>query len=204
MKKVLAVLALPFLFACGADTPTQAPMDFQPQFILTAGSGDTWYFMGNVTTGGTGVVSGSVEYIAEGPGSPPLPGNWAATAVFKYAVGGTPYTVDGTGSFLLDEYSGLTITVSDGSTSAQLDLTGDASAFDTELPGPPTTWTSGQLQLGGITANLTALQDTPFGGEPTVTDPTTKDDCKKGGYEDFGFKNQGQCVRFVETGKDSR
>lgn len=35
-------------------------------------------------------------------------------------------------------------------------------------------------------------------------DPTTKDDCKKDGWTDFGFKNQGQCVRFVETGKDSR
>jgi len=40
--------------------------------------------------------------------------------------------------------------------------------------------------------------------EPEVTDPTTKAECKKGGWEDFGFKNQGQCVRFVETGKDSR
>lgn len=35
-------------------------------------------------------------------------------------------------------------------------------------------------------------------------DPQTKDECKKGGWEDFGFKNQGQCVRFIETGKDSR
>ncbi len=35
-------------------------------------------------------------------------------------------------------------------------------------------------------------------------DPQTKDDCKKGGWEQFGFKNQGQCVRFIETGKDSR
>lgn len=29
-------------------------------------------------------------------------------------------------------------------------------------------------------------------------------DCKKGNYENLGFKNQGQCLRFVETGKDSR
>lgn len=34
--------------------------------------------------------------------------------------------------------------------------------------------------------------------------PTTADDCKKGGWADFGFSNQGQCVRFVQTGKDSR
>lgn len=34
--------------------------------------------------------------------------------------------------------------------------------------------------------------------------PTEKNQCKKGGWEEFGFKNQGQCVRFFETGKDSR
>jgi hypothetical protein len=36
------------------------------------------------------------------------------------------------------------------------------------------------------------------------TDPTTKADCNKGGWADFGFRNQGQCIRFVNTGKDSR
>ena len=37
-----------------------------------------------------------------------------------------------------------------------------------------------------------------------VNNPTTKDDCKNGKWEDFDFKNQGQCIRFVNTGKDSR
>lgn len=32
----------------------------------------------------------------------------------------------------------------------------------------------------------------------------TKDECKNGGWEQYGFRNQGQCVRFIETGKDSR
>ena len=39
---------------------------------------------------------------------------------------------------------------------------------------------------------------------PEPTSPSTKDDCKKGGWEGYHFKNQGQCVRFIETGKDSR
>lgn len=34
--------------------------------------------------------------------------------------------------------------------------------------------------------------------------PETSDDCKKGGWEKYGFKNQGQCIRYVNTGKDSR
>ena len=35
-------------------------------------------------------------------------------------------------------------------------------------------------------------------------DAQTRNDCMNGGWEDFGFKNQGQCVRYVNTGKDSR
>jgi hypothetical protein len=27
--------------------------------------------------------------------------------------------------------------------------------------------------------------------------PTTKEECKKGGYKEFGFKNQGRCITFV-------
>lgn len=41
-------------------------------------------------------------------------------------------------------------------------------------------------------------------GDIAVTDaqppPTSKSECKDGGYERFGFKNQGQCVAFVEQG----
>lgn len=37
-----------------------------------------------------------------------------------------------------------------------------------------------------------------------ANDPTSKEDCKRGGWQQFGFRNQGQCVRFVNTGKDSR
>jgi len=34
--------------------------------------------------------------------------------------------------------------------------------------------------------------------------PETKDDCKNGGWATYGFRNQGQCIRFVNTGQDSR
>lgn len=43
-----------------------------------------------------------------------------------------------------------------------------------------------------------------FWGTITVANPTTKEECKNGGWMQFGFKNQGQCARFVETGKDGR
>ncbi|HEX5798217.1 MAG TPA: right-handed parallel beta-helix repeat-containing protein [Candidatus Saccharimonadales bacterium] len=41
-------------------------------------------------------------------------------------------------------------------------------------------------------------------GECNSPVPLNKDECKKGGYETFGFRNQGQCIRFVNTGQDSR
>jgi len=31
-----------------------------------------------------------------------------------------------------------------------------------------------------------------------------KADCMDGGWRELGFRSQGQCVRFVETGKNSR
>ncbi len=37
-----------------------------------------------------------------------------------------------------------------------------------------------------------------------LTNPVVKADCLNNGWKASGFKNQGQCVRFVETGKDSR
>ncbi len=37
-----------------------------------------------------------------------------------------------------------------------------------------------------------------------IPNPEAKDDCKKDGWMEYGFENQGQCIKFVETGKDSR
>jgi hypothetical protein len=39
---------------------------------------------------------------------------------------------------------------------------------------------------------------------PSLTLPTTKAQCKNGGYEDFGFKNQGRCIASVQRAADSR
>ena len=44
-----------------------------------------------------------------------------------------------------------------------------------------------------------------FGGSLSFRgNPATKDECKNDGWVIFAFENQGQCVRFIETGKDSR
>ncbi len=35
-------------------------------------------------------------------------------------------------------------------------------------------------------------------------DASEKDQCMNDGWKDFGFRNQGQCIRFINTGQDSR
>jgi hypothetical protein len=56
-------------------------------------------------------------------------------------------------------------------------------------------------------SGLTRLTSDALASEEWVTDwqplpgpsgPQTKADCKNGGYKDFGFKNQGQCIKAVK------
>ena len=46
---------------------------------------------------------------------------------------------------------------------------------------------------------------TTYDFEPLVGPPTTKDSCKNGGWSTFDlprlFKNQGDCIQYVNTGK---
>jgi hypothetical protein len=45
------------------------------------------------------------------------------------------------------------------------------------------------------TAGMAAAHSAVANTDPK---PTSKADCKNGGYQTFGFKNQGQCVAYVE------
>jgi len=70
---------------------------------------------------------------------------------------------------------------------------------------------------GGLEMTLTAREHVDvrmgFGAEKDerfdwtrfyVLSLDNKDQCKDGQWQAMGFKNQGQCVRYVETGMDSR
>jgi len=52
----------------------------------------------------------------------------------------------------------------------------------------------GQIVANGINAlgQEHALLLTPIA-------PTNKDQCKHGGWKNFGFKNQRECIKFVTT-----
>lgn len=55
-------------------------------------------------------------------------------------------------------------------------------------------------------ADYLTINDTTFDFEleVPVEGPETIEDCQDGGWEQFDFRNQGQCIRYVNTGKDSR
>ena len=59
------------------------------------------------------------------------------------------------------------------------------------------------VALGAAAAHAAALKPTAVakGGASYPPMPTSKAQCMNGGFAAFGFKNQGQCIRFVNTGK---
>lgn len=59
---------------------------------------------------------------------------------------------------------------------------------------------------GFVYENSELFQKVMLIHNPVAEDPNPeiKEDCKKGGWEAFSFQNQGQCIRYVNTGQDSR
>jgi hypothetical protein len=75
---------------------------------------------------------------------------------------------------------------------------GVASCSVTYTPGP-----SGALRSDTITASYGGdSTHTPSGETTTVkVQPTSEADCKKDGWKNYGFRNQGQCIKFVNHGE---
>ena len=68
-------------------------------------------------------------------------------------------------------------------------------------PGPVTrTFTANTLVE--IRLALGGERDWDFDWTPFTVGPASKDDCKRGGWEAFGFRNQGQCIKFVKNAGD--
>lgn len=124
------------------------------------------------------------------------------------AGGGTPTDFDFCVPFTqeYDHPAGSNLIVEVVNTSLDLQAAARDACNDTEIPCTtarafalsPTATTATVVDRTGLIMKL--VSPTP----PAPVDPVTHEDCYLGGWSDFGFKNQGQCVRLVETGKDSR
>jgi hypothetical protein len=56
--------------------------------------------------------------------------------------------------------------------------------------------TGGKATITNSGPSVTISYQVGF-GEPSPPGLEDKQACKKGGYEEFGFKNQGQCIKAV-------
>jgi hypothetical protein len=128
--------------------------------------------------------------------------------------GGSTVTDDG---YNLDDDGtcGLTATTSHSDTPAGLDPSGlqnNGGPTQTILPATgspvigavPTGTTLNGVQVCPRTdqRGVASVGNCTIGAVEVHFRPTTKDQCKNGGWRDFSqFKNQGDCIQFVNTGK---
>jgi hypothetical protein len=91
-------------------------------------------------------------------------------------------------------------------------LASPASPAQTTVPaGTPLAWGANAAVDEGqsdVPSGLTGVVAVSAGGwhnlavkQVAELGPTSKADCKKGGYKDFGFKNQGQCIKAVKKAR---
>ncbi len=120
----------------------------------------------------------------------------------------------GSGGFGL-QFTGLVRVVDGGGPNSAADTFQTAYEYGGPLPpGPPPPPLPGPTTCSSFPGPFRTGPRSPFFfpavftnevGDVSVTDtrrlPTSKDQCKKGGWRTYGvFKNQGDCVSFVATG----
>lgn len=89
---------------------------------------------------------------------------------------------------------------------AELTVTGTSSHGETYPPTPHIYIddTSKEVSVDDVEGQYDSEESGNARAYFLVPVPETKNDCKKGGWKEYGFKNQGQCIKFVNTSKDSR
>jgi parallel beta-helix repeat protein len=75
---------------------------------------------------------------------------------------------------------------------------GDASGPSDEGPG------TGDSVSANVDFDPWLTGGCPLDPPPPPPDPETRADCMRGGWQDYGFENQGHCLQYVKTGVDNR
>jgi hypothetical protein len=151
---------------------------------------------------------GSFEFSVSGTAAGPFPGTFTESGTFTTVSLG----------FLSGFSSTFTITSAAGTVTGSKLLAGNNSmascnAFGggnlVEARNLATTYTATVNGVQRGPSPATVSLDGVLGAPPGFTETfasigldqlTSKEQCKKGGWQSFGFKNQGDCVSFVATG----
>lgn len=194
-------------------------LDLQPSFATVTGTSATWSFKGEIISwyGGPGAegapFEGTVTLTILGDDTDPVDPCAAyrpTTTSFTYTVNGVTHTLSGRGTavsyadcFGNVEGPRIQINATPPDYYWTVEVYNPADGEDFPLTPPalgawPYVFSTGQISTReGFMALLSELTGGP--GRPTL-----KDECFRGGWKAFGFKNEGQCVKYVETGKDTR
>lgn len=214
--RVLAYLAPALFVAAGCgDTATQPALEVRAELLAQpGGAAPAWSAIG----------PGTVNLLSDGVTTDPaMSYSLSGSVVFSTQTwelsttatqGGAvtlPFTYSGFHAFFqVRVFVNAFVTNGSGTTTVPLISQGPVNCCT-----PP----SGGFNLSGsVTLNVAPgdVYGLRFGGSNFDSDsrlfgtisvdlhPENKDQCKDGGWEAFAFENQGQCVRFIETGKDSR
>ena len=162
---------------------------------------------GSTLTGGcTGNGNeGSFNFSVSGTAAGPFPGTFTESGSFTALRSG----------FLSDFSSTFTITSTSGTVTGSKRLAGDDSAASCAFPEVSTSnlatayraTINGQLSAGTATGSIDGFPGSRVPPNFTenfassgVVQLTSKAQCRDGGWQSFGFKNQGDCVSFVASG----
>lgn len=120
--------------------------------------------------------------------------NEPPTAAFQLSVDGSDITVDATDSYDPDgELISYQWSFGDG-TAAQ-GLTAEHTYAESG---------SYEVALTVIDASFETARHVITVVIEAATVPTSRADCQGGGHETYGFRNQGQCIQYFNTGRDHR
>lgn len=186
INKIVSLLIITVLVAMGCDSVTNNESNLETGVLSESIDQQV-----NVVTSATiitpedgDVVYGVVDFIAEYGGTLVAP-------EFPWAVreGGGDCPTSATS--VADWTDGTEYTVEDGIFSTTIDMSSYAPGIycfainpDGHVSGSPDFRMVSVFELG--------------------LSPENKDNCKNNGWVEYGFRNQGQCVRYVNTGQDSR
>jgi uncharacterized membrane protein len=83
-----------------------------------------------------------------------------------------------------------------------------STAQTTVQAGTPLAWGENCCGQSDVPSGLTGVVAVDAGAYHNLAvkqvaelGPTSTDDCENGGYKDFGFKNQGQCIKAVNRAR---
>jgi hypothetical protein len=179
----LAASALCALAAPGAAT---AQLVTEDSAIGSGTAGDEWSFDFHATSGPSGEnPSGEVRFVFQG--TIQVEGTVSCLGVTgNQALIGLAVTFSSAGQF-----PGAFVNVTDGGGPTgedTFDARPEWGGVPTDCSVPPPSLAERAVERGDIIVHDASLF------------PTSKEQCKHSGWQQFGFENQGDCVSFVATG----